>query len=90
MSKAAVINLQARIDLAEESAASQHLLDLAKAAAASSRAEVACAERLQECTASHSQQGSPEALQLLEDTIAEAQSFYRLEVDDSQVWGFIH
>ena len=80
VTKAVVLRLEASIDKAEESGASQHLLDLARAAAASSMAEVACADQLRESTASHSSQGTHEELQLLEATIKEAQAFYRLEV----------
>ena len=86
MTKAVILRLEASIDKAAESGASQHVLDLALAAAASSKAEVACAEQLRESTASHSQQGTPEALQLLEDTIREAQTFYRLEVRHLPTW----
>lgn len=80
VSKGVASSIKASVEKAEGSAASQYLLDLVRAAAESAQAEVACAEQLQECTASHSQQGSPEALQLLEDTIEKALTFFRLKV----------
>lgn len=80
VSNPVVSRLVASIDKAEESGASQYLLDQARAAAASSAAEVACAEQLHGCSASHSHQGTPEALQLFEVTIKQAKAFPRLEV----------
>lgn len=60
--------------------ASAFLLEIYRLALATSQAELACGKQLAECTTTSSQQGTAEALQLLQDTIKEALGFPRLKV----------